>query len=579
MVENRLLGFDRSKAPLVLVFTGPSGVGKTQLASHLASILHGAADDESSSSHREECFVQLQMNQYQDERSIDTLIGPPVGVVGEGQLTGALRKCPSAVVLLDEFEKAHPRAIPDVFLGAFDAGAKLVDTKTGIAVPTNKATFILTSNFGADIILAEQADLVDADQPAVQAAAQKRVRAAVESAMAAGSTQSNPFARSEFRGRLRATAIFTPFSKLEQREVAMRALGDLARHYYNAEGQHFRLGWRTPSVPDYFAHFYGGPDGKQGLRPMLDSIDSCDSLLLQAKRSGKLKSGGGALFVTSANGAKIELLFPNSDSQLFDSQLPRLDSALSHSQLASDSTSETPPAPPVPAPDSSSSSSLHPLPAMQSVGLTMDSEQQISVDKETERLTFDMTAKEKQMADELAVERNRADMLERKVEALEEELRYYKDLILYMSVAAVVAVVASAVIALVVAKALIWWTLVWLVAAVLGLLALAYYFPFVAQILRWVGGLIWQYPRTAAALVFLVWLWLMLRGRKSATDLRKRVRELEKMLETLQKENAELAASANTRPEKSQGVAKAEIATDVTSTGTEDEKTSKVKIV
>ena len=41
--------------------------------------------------------------------SIDNLIGPPVGILGEGQLTGALRKCPSAVVLLDEFEKAHPR--------------------------------------------------------------------------------------------------------------------------------------------------------------------------------------------------------------------------------------------------------------------------------------------------------------------------------------------------------------------------------------------------------------------------------------------------------------------------------------
>ena len=55
------------------------------------------------------CFVQIPMNQYQDERSIDNLIGPPVGILGEGQLTGALRKCPSAVVLLDEFEKAHPR--------------------------------------------------------------------------------------------------------------------------------------------------------------------------------------------------------------------------------------------------------------------------------------------------------------------------------------------------------------------------------------------------------------------------------------------------------------------------------------
>ena len=55
------------------------------------------------------------------------------------------------------------------------------------------------------------------------------MEAAVERAMAAGGTATNPFARSEFRGRLRATAIFTPFSKLEQRAVATKALADLAR--------------------------------------------------------------------------------------------------------------------------------------------------------------------------------------------------------------------------------------------------------------------------------------------------------------------------------------------------------------
>ena len=53
------------------------------------------------------------VSRYQDERSIDNLIGPPVGIQGEGQLTGALKRCPSAVVLLDEFEKAHPKG--DVF--------------------------------------------------------------------------------------------------------------------------------------------------------------------------------------------------------------------------------------------------------------------------------------------------------------------------------------------------------------------------------------------------------------------------------------------------------------------------------
>eukprot|EP01047_Picozoa_sp_COSAG01_P020075 COSAG01_NODE_1134_length_11558_cov_8.381360_19_plen_47_part_00 len=46
--------------------------------------------------------MQIAMNQYRDEKSTDNLVGPPVGIQGEGQLTGALLKCPSAVVLLDE---------------------------------------------------------------------------------------------------------------------------------------------------------------------------------------------------------------------------------------------------------------------------------------------------------------------------------------------------------------------------------------------------------------------------------------------------------------------------------------------
>lgn len=56
------------------------------------------------------------MAQYQDKMSAANLVGPPVGIEGTGQLTGALLEEPSAVVLLDEFEKAHPEAISDVLL-------------------------------------------------------------------------------------------------------------------------------------------------------------------------------------------------------------------------------------------------------------------------------------------------------------------------------------------------------------------------------------------------------------------------------------------------------------------------------
>jgi ATP-dependent Clp protease ATP-binding subunit ClpA len=61
------------------------------------------------------------------------------------------------------FEKAHPSAIPNIFLGAFDSNAQLVDTKTNTVVPTSDAIFILTSNYGADAVMAHEADLLSAN--------------------------------------------------------------------------------------------------------------------------------------------------------------------------------------------------------------------------------------------------------------------------------------------------------------------------------------------------------------------------------------------------------------------------------
>jgi ATP-dependent Clp protease ATP-binding subunit ClpB len=209
-----------------LVFTGPSGVGKTQLAEHLAAILHMDGGPVG------ECLKQIPMNQYQDEGSIATLIGPPVGVVGEGQLTGALMRCPTAVIILDEFEKAHPKAIPDVFLGAFDARAQLVDTKSGQTVPTNRATFILTSNFGAESILAEQVALLNLD-PATRDLARQRVKQAVQQAMVTPG-QGNPFARSEFRGRIRSVVIFSSRSNRWSRWRWLRCSAITARILRNA---------------------------------------------------------------------------------------------------------------------------------------------------------------------------------------------------------------------------------------------------------------------------------------------------------------------------------------------------------
>lgn len=120
----------------VFLFMGPTGVGKTEMAKALSSFLFGSADS----------MIRLDMSEYAEKHSVSKLVGSPPGYVGyeeEGQLTGALRRKPYSVVLMDEIEKAHPE-IFDIFLQVFDDG-RITDAK-GRTVYANNAIFVMTSN-------------------------------------------------------------------------------------------------------------------------------------------------------------------------------------------------------------------------------------------------------------------------------------------------------------------------------------------------------------------------------------------------------------------------------------------------
>lgn len=140
---------DPNRPDAVLLFLGPSGVGKTQLAKLLAEYLFGSANH----------LVTFDMSEYIEEHSVSRLLGAPPGYVGaeeEGRLTGAVRSMPFSILLFDEIEKAHER-IFDIFLPVFDEG-RLKDSRGRDACFKN-CIIILTSNIGADLLSdAEEAD-------------------------------------------------------------------------------------------------------------------------------------------------------------------------------------------------------------------------------------------------------------------------------------------------------------------------------------------------------------------------------------------------------------------------------------
>lgn len=126
-------------------FLGPTGVGKTELCKKLAGFLFST----------ESAVVRFDMSEFQEKHTISRLIGAPSGYVGyedAGQLTEAVRRKPYAVLLFDEFEKAH-RDISALLLQVLDEGY-LTDAQ-GHKVDFKNTIIVLTSNLGADILVGQ----------------------------------------------------------------------------------------------------------------------------------------------------------------------------------------------------------------------------------------------------------------------------------------------------------------------------------------------------------------------------------------------------------------------------------------
>ncbi len=189
------------------IFSGPTGVGKTELARALAEFLFADVD----------ALIRVDMSEYMEKFSVSRLIGAPPGYVGyedSGALTKAVRRRPYSVVLLDEIEKAHPDVF-NILLQVLDEG-HLTDNY-GRVIDFKNTVLIMTSNLGArDITKGGGLGFHTSDPQSSYEVMKDKVREEIERAF-------NP----EFLNRIDDTIVFHPLTREQIGEIVHILLKDV----------------------------------------------------------------------------------------------------------------------------------------------------------------------------------------------------------------------------------------------------------------------------------------------------------------------------------------------------------------
>jgi ATP-dependent Clp protease ATP-binding subunit ClpC len=188
---------DPARPVAVFLFAGPTGTGKTELAKTLAEFLFGSADR----------LIRLDMSEFQSLESIRKIVGDTDGSVQGNALTDRVQKQPFSVVLLDEFEKAHPAAW-DLFLQVFDDG-RLTHAR-GHTVDFRHCIIILTSNLGSTIRQDAGSGFV---AHAAAALSPQHVMKAIDQSF-----------RPEFVNRIDRIIVFRPLSREHMRSIVAKEL-------------------------------------------------------------------------------------------------------------------------------------------------------------------------------------------------------------------------------------------------------------------------------------------------------------------------------------------------------------------